>query len=103
MFLVAKAGRVRLAHSGTPCSSMSVAITPAWRDDDYPTGRPGLGPTAQAKVRLGNHLASVAARMLAFLASFGCLVTGKNLKIPGTGFSPVWRVPCQAVYLSKLF
>lgn len=35
------------------CASFSTAITPAWRNREYPAGRPGLTPEQQCKVDLG--------------------------------------------------
>ena len=45
---IAATGRVAALHCGTPCSSLSQAISPPWRSAEFPTGLPGLvGPAKQ--------------------------------------------------------
>ena len=46
VLLIAATGRNAVVHLGTPCSSMSAAITPAWRTAAYPLGAPGLQGSA---------------------------------------------------------
>ena len=88
MLLIA-AYLVALIHSGTPCSSLSQAITPAWRSLEYPLGLPDLSGRALAKVREGNLLTEIAMRILSFAASKGVGVSDEN---PWQSFH--WALPC---------
>lgn len=61
---VARSGYVDEVHFGTPCSSLSRAITPAWRSAKHPCGVPDLRGVALAKVQVGNQLTAIAAHLL---------------------------------------
>ncbi|CAE8631559.1 unnamed protein product [Polarella glacialis] len=85
--LVLRAKLVDAAHFGTPCSSLSIAITPPWRSAEYPFGFPNLVGVAAAKVRVGNALSSVAAQLIV-CDECGVAVTDEN---PATSWH--WKLP----------
>ena len=99
VFRVAKARVVQLVHSGTPCSSLSRAITPAWRDASFPMGLPSLSGTAKAKVEQGNSLTNTAMSILKMFHDHDAAVSDENSE---TSFH--WQMPAvTALYTSALF
>ena len=72
--MVGKAGIVNLSHSGTPCSSMSQALTPPWRSVEHPKGLPSLSGAALQKVKVGNIITTAVAMILAAFDDWGVAV-----------------------------
>ncbi|CAE8604864.1 unnamed protein product, partial [Polarella glacialis] len=73
-----RAKLVDAAHFGAPCSSLSIAVTPPWRNAEYPLGFPDLVGVAAAKVRVGNALSAVAAQLIGVCDECGVAVTDEN-------------------------
>ncbi|CAE8690559.1 unnamed protein product [Polarella glacialis] len=86
--LVLRAKLVDAAHFGTPCSSLSIAMTPPWRIAEYPFGFPNLVGVAAAKVRVGNALSAVAAQLIGVCDECGVAVTDEN-----SATSWHWKLP----------
>jgi hypothetical protein len=80
VLMVGKAGIVDLSHSGTPCSSMSQALTPPWRSVEHPKGLPGLSGAALQKVKVGNIITTAVAMILVAFDDWGVAVTEENPK-----------------------
>jgi hypothetical protein len=85
---LAKSKLVQVIHSGTPCSSLTSAITPPWRSSQFPSGIPGLTAEAQRKVDIGNKLSDITMFLLNLFHTFGALVSDEN---PAGSFH--WSLP----------
>ena len=87
--LIARTEAIFAAHWGTPCSSLSRAVTPPWRSSEFPAGLPDLGPKAAEKVAEGNKLSSIAMSLIHLFAGVGAICSDEN---PAKSYH--WELTC---------
>ncbi len=71
------------------CGSFSRAVTPAVRDREFPTGRPGITPAMLVKVERGNSHAA-----FALLVVQTCISLGLSYWLENPDGSFMWLQPC---------
>ena len=81
ILMIAATGRITIAHFGTPCSSMPIAIAPPVRSKEFPEGAPWMSNSMKFKIFAGDLQSQIILRLAVAFTKSRTHVSDENPQI----------------------